>query len=97
MHENSSEFHKQWEGELQKKKMIDNYDINLLAINIDEGRRKTLFLPCKTYKAQESDPIPQITNWFTRDPWHSFDKDSSMGWQFKVAPNMKLSLIIKIQ
>jgi hypothetical protein len=48
--------------------MIDNYDINLLAINIDEGRRKTLFLPCKTYKAQESDPIPQITNWFTRDP-----------------------------
>jgi len=52
----------------KKKHMINNYDIDLLAINIDEGKRKTLILPCRIYKGQESDPIPQITSWFTKDP-----------------------------
>jgi hypothetical protein len=46
----------------KKKHLINNYHIDLLAINTDEGRIKTLILPCKTCKAQESDPIPQITN-----------------------------------
>jgi hypothetical protein len=46
----------------KKKHMTDSYHIDLLAINIDEGRRKTLILPCKIYKAQEFDPIPHITS-----------------------------------
>ncbi len=42
----------------KKKHMINNYHIDLLAINIDEGKKKTLILPCKICKAQEFDPIP---------------------------------------
>jgi hypothetical protein len=52
----------------KKKHLFDNYHIDLLATNTNEGRRKTLILPCRTCKAQESYPIPQITSWFTRDP-----------------------------